>query len=65
MWHFILLTLVALGILQACLYKSFEARCVLLITKSRDGPISSNSTLGVGWPDFLSKILQAEVSVTG
>lgn len=39
-------TFVALGCLQACFIKSSEAKWVLLMTRSSEGPISSNSTRG-------------------
>lgn len=48
----------ALGFLWASLYRSSEARCVLLRTRSSDGPISSSSILGVLQPDFFSRDLQ-------
>ena len=53
----IMITLAAFGTLQARLNKSWEANFVLRITRSREGPISSNSTLGVFVPDFFSRIL--------
>jgi hypothetical protein len=37
------ITLAALGVRQARLNRSAEANLVLLMTKSADGPISSNS----------------------
>ena len=48
----------ALGCLWAFLYRSSDARCVLLRTKSKDGPISSSSILGVRHPDFFNRDLE-------
>ena len=58
----IAVTFVALGCLQACLYKSAEAKWVLLTTMSTDGPISLSSTRGIRAPDFLSWMLGVEVT---
>lgn len=57
----LMLTLRALGCLWASLYKSSEARWVLLKTRSKDGPISSSSILGVLQPDIFSKHLQVHI----
>lgn len=54
----VIFTFRALGCLWANLYKSSEARCVLLKTKSNDGPISSSSIRGVRHPDFFNRHLQ-------
>lgn len=48
----------AFGTFVAAFIKSSDARCVLLITKSREGPISSSSTLGVRLPDFFNNTLK-------
>lgn len=55
-------TLRALGCLWANLYKSSEARCVRLNTKSNDGPISSSSILGVRQPDFFNRHLCVHIT---
>lgn len=50
-------TLAVFGCLSARLNRSSEASFVRRMTKSREGPMSSSSTLGVRLPDFFSKIL--------
>jgi hypothetical protein len=51
------ITLAALGVRQARLNRSAEANFVLLMTKSADGPISSNSIWGVLVPLLVINIL--------
>lgn len=53
-------TFVALGCRQACFIKSSEAKWVLLMTRSSEGPISSSSTRGTWVPDFFNRILQTK-----
>lgn len=54
----LMFTLTTLGTFVAAFIKSSDARCVLLRTKSSDGPISSTSTRGVRLPDFFSNTLK-------
>lgn len=54
---FISVTLATLGTLVAAFIKSSDANLVLLKVKSKAGPISSSSTLGVLLPDFFNIVL--------
>lgn len=56
-------TLAVFGCLSARLNRSSEASFVRRMTKSREGPMSSSSTLGVRLPDFFSKILQGIIII--
>lgn len=53
-----MLTFTTLGTFVAAFIKSSDAKCVLLSTKSSDGPISSTSTRGVRLPDFFNNTLK-------
>lgn len=54
----LMLTFTTLGTFVAAFIKSSDAKCVLLSTKSSDGPISSTSTRGVRLPDFFNNTLK-------
>lgn len=47
------LTVISFGCFRACFSRSSDAILVLLIDKSSDGPISSNSIFGIFVSDFL------------
>ena len=55
------LTLTTLGTFVAAFIKSSDAKCVLLRTRSREGPISSTSIRGVRLPDFFSNTLKNKI----
>ena len=55
------LTLTTLGTFVAAFIKSSDAKCVLLRTRSREGPISSTSICGVRLPDFFSNTLKNKI----